>query len=399
MYIFKDHAGLTLYVGKAKSLRDRVRSYFQSPINLGPKTAKLVSLIASIEHVEVNSEIEALLLESKLINRLQPPYNIDLKDDKSPYYIHLSKDQFPKPIINHLASGALAGPFLTSLIPKKILSQFRKIAPFCTTSHPSRPCLYSHLGLCSPCPGSPNFDPQLYQKNIDRLRQLLLGKFSQVQKMLKKQMDYYSKRLDYEQALKVKQQIDNLQLLTSQPVLPEEYLVNPNLIQDNRDLALASLTAALNLVGLNITKLTRIELYDIANLSGTSPTAAMTVAIDGKVSPNQYRHFTIKTKSTPDDVHMLQEVLHRRLKHLDWPAPDLIVLDGGKSQLSIISWDIPTIAIAKKTESLLIPSKSGFSQIQLPANHPGLLLLIKLRNEAHRFSRRLHHKHRSAIIH
>ena len=134
---------------------------------------------------------------------------------------------------------------------------------------------------------------------------------------------------------------------------------------------------------------------DIANLSGTHATGAMTVSLGGELTPSLYRHFTISLPSTPDDVAMLKEMLTRRLKRSDWPTPDLIVLDGGKSQLSIVTWSIPTISLANRDEIIFTPQGK---QVILDRANPGLKLLQRLRDEAHRFSRRLHHKHRATII-
>lgn len=317
-----------------------------------------------------------MLLESRLIKKFQPPYNISSKDDKSPYYIHLTTDKFPRPLINHQSLKAVAGPFLNGYVPRKILRSFRHTAPYCTTPHPLRPCLYSHLGLCHPCPGDPQTKVKDYLLNISRLKRLLRGQFKQV-------MRQAIKDLDFETA-------SALRDLLHQPISPDEYLVNPNLTADRRQ---ESLTALQSVLG--YWPLTRIECFDISNLSGVSATAAMTVAIDGEISPRHYRHFTIRSQNTPNDVAMLAEVLSRRLKRADWPIPDLIVLDGGKSQLSIVNWTIPTIALAKREEIIHTVDNKD---IKLPKDHPGLQLLQQLRDEAHRFSRRLHHMHRRIII-
>lgn len=362
-------------MGKAKNLHIRVRSYFQPPIKLGYKTAQLVSQIKSLEHIEVSSEIEALLLESRLIRKFKPQYNIVSKDDKSPYFIHLTAEKFPRPVINHEQKNALAGPFLNSFTARKILNELRRITPFCTAKNPSKPCFYSHLGLCKPCPGDPETTPAKYKTNIFRLKKLLRGEFKQV-------MSQAVKNLDFETAATIRD-------LNQKTVSPEEYLVNPNLISDRHQEALQALHLALG-----TWPLVRIEMYDIANLSGTAATGAMTVALNGEVNPRYYRHFTIHS-SGPNDVGMLQEMLTRRLKRIDWPKPDLIVLDGGKSQLSIANWSVPTIALAKREE--IIFTTDG-QQIKLDKHNPGLQLLQRLRDEAHRFSRRLHHKHRSLII-
>lgn len=368
MYIFKNASGQVIYVGKANRLRQRVRSYFQPPTKLGPKTAQLVSNIASVDYIEVNSEIEALLLESRLIKKFHPQYNIASKDGTSPYYIHISREKFPKPKINHLPQGSIAGPFLSGLLARKILRALRRAAPY----HSESPCFYRHLGLCHPCPDEPHTNPADYRKNITRLKKLLRGQFKTV-------MRQAIKTQDFETAA-------TLRDLSYKPTSPEQYVTNPNLISDQRLETLQSLRTVLG-----TWPLARIEMYDVANLSNTAVTGAMTVAIDGQLSSRHYRHFTLQSGSS--DVDRLKEMLIRRLK-TDWPVPDLIVLDGGKPQLSIVDWSIPTIALAKQDETIYTSS----SQIKLPRTHPGLQLLQRLRDEAHRFSRRLHHHHRSLII-
>lgn len=377
MYIFKNWAGTTLYVGKAKNLAARVSSYFHSPVKLGPKTAALVGQISSVDHIEVQSEIEALLLESRLIKRWLPPYNIASRDDKSPYYIHITAQKWPKPHVSHQSQGAIAGPFLNGQTTKSILRQLRRVAPY----HTESPCFYRHLGLCRPCPDDPATTKQDYLANISRLRRLLRGQFKPVFRQAIKSLDFETAAL--------------LRHLLSRPVSANEYLVNPNLVTDRQREAIQALQAALQTPSLR-----RIEVYDVANLSGTAATAAMTVAVDGEINSKNFRHFTIKTKSTPDDVAMLKEVLSRRLKRADWPKPDLIVLDGGKPQLSALTHNpaLPDpcafVALAKKEEVIYTPDGR---EIRLPRRHPGLQLLQQLRDEAHRFSRRLHHKHRRII--
>lgn len=216
-------------------------------------------------------------------------------------------------------------------------------------------------------------------------------------------MEAYSLNFEYEKAAQIRDHLKSLETLLNQPVMPDEFLINPNLVQDQRDQAVFALQQALsNEANLNISKLARIELYDIANLQGSDATAAMTVAVNGEINSKNFRHFTIKTKSTPDDVAMMTETITRRLKHLDWPQPDLIVLDGGKTQLSLLNSpefkslhvSVPVISLAKREEIIIVPVEEKFIEIKLALNHPGLRLLQSLRDEAHRFSRRLHHKHR-----
>lgn len=323
--------------------------------------------IASVHYIEVMSEIEALLLESKLISKWLPPYNIASRDDKSPYYIHITAEKFPRPVVNHFPTAAMAGPFLRGWTAKSILRQFRRIAPY----HTESPCFYRHLGLCRPCPDDPQTRLEDYRANISRLRRLLHGQFKQV-------IHQAIKTRDFETAAALRD-------LLRRPISPEEYVVNPNLVADRRQ---ESLHALQNSLG--VWPLARIEMYDVSNLFGTAATGAMTVAINGGIDSHNFRHFTIHT-SDPNDVAMMKEVITRRLKRVDWPKPDLIVLDGGKSQLSIVSWEIPTISLAKKEEIIYTPTGQ---EIHLDKDNPGLQLLMRLRDEAHRFARRLHHKHR-----
>ena len=399
VYIFKDPPGQVLYVGKAKNLKNRVRSYFQPLERLGPKTSRLVGLINSVEIIEVGSEIEALLLESRLIKRFRPPYNIAGLDDKSPYYIHLTREQYPRPVINHESLNALVGPFLNSRIPRSILRSFRSVAPYCIAPRPvRRPCFYSHLGLCTPCPGNKNMSATQYRRNIGYLRRLLNGNFSSVEKSLSAHMNDASRFYDFESAARLRDRLAALSYLRQMPVSPDDYLINPNLTADKRQSALDALKSALS-----VNELRTIEMYDVAHLSGVSATAAMTVAVDGETDPRRYRHFTIKSPRTDSDVDMMREVLIRRLRRSDWPLPDLIVLDGGKPQLSILKsqisdFNIPIIALAKRDEILVFPTADGFRELKLDKSDPGLLLLVRLRDEAHRFSRRLHHKHRSKSL-
>ncbi len=369
----------------------------------------MVHNISSLEYIEVNSELEALLLESRLIKKFKPFFNIAAKDDKSPYYIHITGEAYPRPEINHLAKGAVAGPFLNHLIPRRILLHLRHIASYCQAKRPvKKPCFYSHLGLCQPCPGiSSDPDSQkAYLQNIRRLKNLLSGNFTRVKIQLQTSMDHYSKDLDYEKAARYRDYMNALSRLLETPVTPDEYLENPNLISDRRQMALNNLHLVLKPYFPQLV-LHRMEMIDIAHLAGQSASGSLVVALDGQLTHRQYRHFNIRSAPTDSDVDMIAEVLERRLKRSDWPKPDLIVLDGGKPQLSVLSRktyfinhesEIPIIALAKKFENLVIPVRDGYREISLPSNHHGLMLLEQLRDEAHRFSRRLHHLRRSKSL-
>ena len=402
VYLFADSAGKITYVGKAVNLKRRVSSYFQNPQKHLPKTQALVRKINRIDYLSVSGEVESLLLESRLIKKFRPFYNLISKDDKSPYYIHLTREIFPQPVINHHSVNSLAGPFLNRRIPFQILKYFRRISPYCQTGgHARKPCLYSHLGLCHPCPSPASaVTPEIifqYQKNISRLKKLFKIQFKTVIRQLQKDMRELSASQDYERAALVRNRLQLLSAISSVRITTEEYLSNPNLIADqNENKVSALLTVLAPFLSIADSDLSafRIEAYDVSHLSGKSPAGAMVVSVGGDTNPSQYRHFTIRSAKTSDDISMLKEVLTRRLRRTDWPIPGLIVLDGGKSQLSLHNLFSPMISLAKKDEIIYIPVSSGFSELSLPKNHPGLQLLQSLRDEAHRFSRRLHHLHR-----
>jgi len=404
VYIFKNTQGTVIYVGKAKNLKRRVASYFNSPVKLGPKTNKLVSQIHTLDHIPVNSEIEALLLESSLIRKFKPFYNLISKDDRTPYFIHLTKEEYPRPVINHKPQKALAGPFLNGLIPRRILKSLRAVTPYCLAQRPVKtPCFYSHLNLCRPCPGSDLTSDQKkeYQKNILRLKKLLSGNFAGVKSQLTANMLQASKLQNYDKAANLRDQLQALENLLNTPIAADEYLVNPNLVQDQRSLSLDKLEAELSAYLPTLKRLNRIEMFDVAHLSGTFATAAMVVAVNGQPNPDYYRHFKIKKAQTDSDVDMMAEVLSRRVKNASWPTPDLIVLDGGIPQLAaVLKLDLnyPLISLAKRQETIVVPANGGFQELNLDRSHPGLRLLQNLRNEAHRFSRRLHHRLRGKII-
>jgi len=158
-----------------------------------------------LSFIEVGSELESILLEAKLITQLKPFYNLISKDDKTPYYIHVTD----RPVINHQSIKAIAGPFLNRLMPLRILKYFRHLAPYCTAPKSQKnSCLYSHLGLCNPCPHGPNFSITGYRQNIRHLKLLLLGKFGQFRKSQIRYMNIYSQNQEYEKAQVIKNHLD-----------------------------------------------------------------------------------------------------------------------------------------------------------------------------------------------
>ncbi len=420
VYLFKDISGKIIYVGKAKSLRNRVSSYFHNDISLGIKTQALVGRVKEIDYIETLSELEALILEAELIKKHRPKYNIALKDDKSYLYIVFrnellkvddKKVLIPKVITARksdlLPKDEVFGPYPNSNTARYIVKILRKIFPYrdCSASKFSRhqklkrPCLYGHIGLCqAPCTDAISVDD--YKKDLVRIKKLLRGNRSTLVREFEKQMTQASKNMEYESAAYYRDILKKLDYVRANYKSAEKYIENPNLTEDLADQSLLSLKS-------NIPFLTnlpsKIECYDISNISGKEAVGSMVVATNGAIDKSQYKRFKIKLESEPNDFAMMCEVLERRLTNglenkAGWTMPDLIVLDGGKGQLSVVrelmqrlNVVIPTIGLAKKKETIVMFAGDTFEELNLSLDDEGLKLLIRLRDEAHRFAQRYHH--------
>ena len=399
VYIFLDANGNILYVGKAINLKKRVSSYFAKK-NLGEKTHILVSQIAKIRTIEVQSEIESLLLEANLIKKFLPKYNINLKDGKAYPLIKITvKDKYPKVLVARKIddpNSLYFGPFPNSGAMRIVLKTVRKIFPFQSVlNHQNKPCLYYHIGLC-PCPEV--FKDPNYQKTIKHIIKFLGGKTKNVIKDLEKERDLFSKDQEFEKASVVQKQIEAIKLITSKFYKPTVYELNPNLREDIRLEELNELQKYLENGGVKIHNLRRIECYDISNTSGKNATASMVVFKDGEKDSASYRKFRIRGSynEKPNDFAMMEEVIERRLKHNEWETPGLIIVDGGKGQVSSalkalakMQRNIPLIGLAKREETIILPD---FSEIKLPKDSKQLHLIMRLRDEAHRFAITYHKK-------
>lgn len=397
IYKFFDASGALLYVGKSVSIKKRVQSYFANK-DLGPKTNKLIANIAKVEYIKVFSEFEALLLESELIRTNKPFYNIIAKDDKSPIYIKITKDEIP--LVLTARKGNLSkkdytrGPFPSAKTTYSILKMVRHIFPYCTHKKDPKPCLYVHLGLC-PDPYRSVENKTKYLQNIVKIKKLLSGKSKFVLRDLVREMKGFSKTQQYEKAAVVKKQIENLEYLTTTYHTPREFMEQPTLVDD---LTLSRLKDFQKVLGLK--KLPkRIECYDISNISGTNATGSMVVMTNGRIDKSQYRRFKIKYKHTPDDFEMHREVAARRIKN-DWPKPDVMIIDGGRGQLNAVlsivnRYKFPTIVVslAKRLEEIYAPDKD--LPISLPKESPARQLAQQIRDEAHRFAITYHRNLRS----
>lgn len=395
VYTFK--VGKTpIYIGKAINLKRRVGSYFD--LHLEPKTERMIAEANNFSYINVNSELEALLLEAKLINSYQPKYNSISKDDKHPLYIRITKEEFPRVITARKIAAnekniAFFGPFPSSRNVYSVLRSLRRIFPYSDHKLGKRPCLYSHIGLCSPCPNeiTQSSDKALLKKkylaNIRKIKSILNGRIDIVKKDLDRQMNDLSKKQKYEEAKLVRDQIQRLEYITQPRVPTEFYIQNPNLKEDVRRSELLELQKLL--VGsFKIESLHRIECFDIAHLAGASPTASMVTFIEGEADKSEYRHFKIRQNKTQSDYDSMREVARRRLKQA-WDKPNLIIVDGGVGQLNVfksIIKGIPIVGIAKGPDRLILNEKE-----KVRLSGPTLSLVQRIRDEAHRFARRYHH--------
>ncbi len=425
VYVFLNDQNVVLYVGKAKDLKSRVSSYFANPALLIGKTKVLVEQVKKIKITIVESELEALLLEAFYIKKYKPKYNIRLADDKSYILIRITiKDDYPKVLLARKMddkNSVYFGPYPSAGSVRNVLKTIRRIFPYQSVlNHAKRICLYHHLGLC-PCP--PVFDsPELkkeYRKNIRGIVRMLEGESKNIMKELEKERDLQSKTENFEEALKTQKKINALGIITTPFRQAFEYDVNPNLRSDIRQQELDELMNVLNSNGFALKKLERIECYDISNIQGTNATGSMVVLTNGEIDKSQYRKFKIRKDGKPNDFAMMKEMLKRRFNHDEWNSPDLIVVDGGKGQVSAAlealsqkGISIPLIGLAKREETIVIPNSTviarnemtkqsqdnNFTEVLIPKNTPALQLIMRIRDEAHRFAITYHKKLRSMTM-
>jgi excinuclease ABC subunit C len=386
-----------------------------------------------ISHQVLESELEALLTEAELIRAHQPPYNILLKDDKTPLYIHITNETFPRVLTvrkkemertNH--RGIVLGPFPSAYKVREVLKIAREIFGWCSLGKPSpKACFYYHIGLCpGVCTGE--IDAATYQENIKQLVLFLRGQKKTVIKNLQQQMEEYVQNEQFEKAATLRDALKNILSVTGKQYKLRPETVLPSLLTNKAEERLVYLR---KIVGTYLplpkdAPLTRIEGYDVSNIQGTNPSVAMVTFINGESAPNEYKLFNIRSLNTPNDFAMHQEALIRRQGHPEWGIPDLIVIDGGKGQLraalKVWRWACPVISIAKDPDRIIIPyashpdihtnvtkteESSGrkkkaaypnqYHELQLPSNHPALQLIQHIRDESHRFSKKQHTRRRT----
>lgn len=387
VYLMKDAGGRILYVGKAVNLKRRVASYFMRAHDT--RIERLVREIRLVDYRKTDTALEALILESALIKQYQPPYNIREKDDKSFLYVEITREPFPRVLLvrgNERSTNRAErfGPFIVASQIREALRIIRRIFPYST--HPlatgdkrpatriGRPCFEYEVGLC---PGTciNAIRRADYRRTIANIKHLFQGKKRLILRALQRDMRSASDALEFEKAEQIRRQIFFLQ-----------HIQDVALIKDSEVLDIAARTG----------RPQRIEGYDISNISGTSAVGSMVVFTDGKPDTNEYRKFRIRTITQSDDTAMLREVLRRRFKN-DWPLPDAILIDGGKGQvnaarkvLAEFGMRMPVVGIAKGPER----EKNEFIGTVPVGVDPAVL--IRVRDEAHRFAILYHRALRGA---
>lgn len=391
VYIYKNRTGITLYVGKAKDLKKRVSQYFQRSETLDEKTALLVAQISHIDWIQTDSEFDALLLEANLIRTYLPKYNVISRDDKSPLYIAITHEPLPrilwlrKTSLVQQAKAIIFGPFQSGRVARTILRQLRHIIPYCTQKKRNgTACFYTHIGLCDPCPSRALTIEQakIYRNNIRKIVAILSGKSLTLLHTLEREMIAKAAKNQFEEAQILKTRVEGLKGLLARHFDPHVYIQNETFAADVREDERMSLEKALHIPNIH-----KIECIDISNTGGTYSTGSLVVLIDGIPSTGDYRRFKIRTYEAPNDFAMIAEVVKRRFSHPEWPMPDLLVIDGGKGQVAAASVaPVPVIGLAKRFEEIIV----GEQTLRLPLDDRGLQLLMRIRDESHRFALAYH---------
>jgi excinuclease ABC subunit C len=520
VYQYYDKEGKILYVGKAKNLKKRVTSYFNK-IHDNAKTNVLVRKIVEIKHIVVSSEQDALLLENNLIKKLQPRYNVMLRDDKTYPWICIKKEPFSRifPTRRMIKDGSeYFGPYTNFKTVNTILDLIAALYPLRTCNYDLsnaninsgkyKVCLEFHIGNCKgPCEAHETLEN--YQKQVDAIREILKGNFKDSLRDFKKTMQELASEMHFEAAQKIKEKIEVLENYQSRStilnpkisnidvfsIISDESMAYVNFLQISHGAIIRSFTLELKkkldetdeeLLELAVVELRErfqltskeiilpfhldfgnsvkvtvpllgdkkqilelsqrnakyhrleqlkqiqivdperhtnrimaqmqkdlrlsaeprhIECFDNSNIQGTHPVSACVVFKDGKPSKKDYRHFNIKTVEGPNDFASMEEVVYRRYKRMldeNQPLPQLIIIDGGKGQLSsaLKSLDdlelrgkIAIIGIAKRLEELFYPGDSV--PLYLDKKSETLKIIQQLRNEAHRFGITHHRDKRS----
>ncbi len=364
VYFHKSKGGEIIYVGKAALLKNRVRQYFQSTRDMDVKTRALVEEIHDTDWVETESELDALFLESEMVKRYMPRYNILLRDDKSQMFVRIDmKSDWPTVSFtrNPIDDGAeYIGPYYNGFAIKKALRYLRKIFPYYTKppKENARPDLDMHIGL-SPRRGTSSDE---YKATLKQLIRYFEGGRKVIIRDIEKQMQQAAKLHDFENAAMLRNKLNDMKALQQRIMFGDK-----EFLDISKDKALGDLVELFGLPKIPA----RIEGYDISHMGGTNVVASMVVFTNGVSDRSSYRKFKTRIERN-DDYANMHEVLSRRLSEKNvkaWGKPDLILIDGGKGQLDAslraieeMGFKIPTISIAKREEEVIVhPIRSNVS--------------------------------------
>lgn len=407
VYLMKDGAGRVIYVGKAKDLRSRAGSYFLKAAAEEQRTARLVQEIRDIDYLEAESEVDALLMEARLVKDIQPKFNQDLKDDKTFPYLEIHTDEdFPRVEFTREPSSRgtrLYGPFASAAGLRGAIQVLQKVFKFRTCSLDIqegderwrwfRPCLLASIAQCTaPC----NFrvSKEEYRKDIRRLQKFLEGNKKSLLEEMRGEMAAAAKDLRFEEAARLRDEIHLLETLDERGELDTH--VQPEVFPIDPKKGLAGLQKVLHLE-----KQPRVvEGVDIAHLAGTETVASLVQFIDGLPFKPGYKHYRIRHVEGVDDFASIHEVVARRFQRLQQEGemfPDILLIDGGKGQLHaalaafrLLDIEPPmVISLAKQEEEVFVMHAD--EPLRLSRHAFGLRLLQYVRDEAHRFAQHYHH--------
>ena len=392
IYFHKNEAGEIIYIGKAANLRNRVRQYFQASRYRDPKTDLLVNEIADVDWIEVETEADALFLEAEMVRRYMPAYNILLRDDKSLLYVRIDyKSDYPTVTLirRPLDDGAkYFGPYMNGLALKKALRYLRRAFPYAIgrSSGRKRVSLHYHLGLD---PGLEEGRTSLaaYRANLRKLMQYLRGERVALVRSIESEMNKAARAKDFEKAATLRNQLFSLKELNRQVLFSDRELLDAS-----KDQALVELAELLNLAS----PPRRIEGFDISHIQGSDSVAAVVVFINGVPAKTNYRKFKMRTAGNDDFAHMREAITRRfRAENVKkWGLPDLLLIDGGKGQLSTAMsalglagfTKVPAIGLAKRFEDIVVPKDGTFEVFRLSPSSHLVKLLQRIRDESHRFA-------------
>ena len=399
VYFHKNSAGEVIYVGKAAVLKNRVRQYFHHDKNRDAKTAALVAEIAMTDWIVVDTEMDALFLESEMIKRYMPKWNILLRDDKTVSYVRIDlKSAVPYVSLTRQPLGDNAryiGPFYAKTTINTALRILRKIFPYYDKPYTGKKTLETDLGL-TPGIEIGKMSPEDYHKILGSLIRYLEGDRQKLLKDLEREMREEAAQKHFERAAELRNELFGLKGLKKKIVFSDK-----EFLDISSDEALVQLQTLLHLPE----PPRRIEGYDISHQSGEDVVGSMVVFVNGVSDRSEYRKFKLHAQQN-NDLASLTEVLSRRLKHSDWDLPDLILLDGGETQVAAIlplleplnipvvgrdksgdhSKSAPVVLVIPEPESANSERGRHFRKIQLPQSDHLARLVARVDEEAHRFA-------------